>query len=547
VDREVRRWIWDSYAQCIVPESGCAVSFDPNSPGTMTLDESNAQVIEEPGVSAQPQWESCVNGSGTVIPTIAKPTGTEEGDLLLLFLSWYPPLTGSIEGGGFTQWYEAEASAERRGRIYYRWATASEPAEYTFNLEGPYICVSIHRFSNVYAAAPVDAHAEVGNLSGSSIDAPSVTTTGDDRLLVTFHTVFSNQAIGAVAGMTQRASFGNVVKGIVSTQELPVAGATGVKSASLPDAYPWVGMTVALSGPEEVAGGNYYRWELSDGVAHAIGIPLASESEAPYAYVLTTTDGFRAELRFPVSQGGTGEANELTLSVSDFDLGNPDGLVVPVGDVLTVYAHPCQYIPTAVPPDPPDDWPDDPYPACGATLADIAAALDDVRNRLDGLLLFSDAILRLVDALYGPWTGVVGQAQEDVSGHLGQFVSQALRAMSNYLPTHFDEVVLAEGVTGDAIVAGNYTRYRVHVTTVPTWAGWRGGDPRLFEVNSRAQQLGWCAFKADDAQLDNNLIVWENQVVVSPSGVGGNLYLHLVDGVVVDVYGVRELYTPRLA
>src|SRR3990172_6759261 len=331
-----------------------------------------------------------------------------------------------------------------------------------------------------------------------------------------------------------------------AADESPGAGETGTltwQNASNQTMMAWaVAVVAADSGM-----GDYYRWEVDDAQAWALGVPLPSESEPPYAYTGATTDGYRIELRFPASLGGSGEEDELVVSFSNFDLSAPAGLTIPYATVLDVVVHPCAYLPEPTPPAEPPDWPADPNAPTEATLAGIAAELDAMRERMAGLTQLLNAVLLLLGDIYGPWEGTYGQAQEFVTGHLGVLVRDALNAMSNYHPTGYTETLEQAGVTGDADIASSARHYRIDLTTIPAWARHRGGDVPVYDVNSRTQQLGWVQFREGDNLLDNIILVVDNQHVRCTIGAPTGLHVYLKPGVVASVYSLTEDYTARLS
>lgn len=105
-------------------------------------------------------------------------------------------------------------------------------------------------------------------------------------------------------------------------------------------------------------------------------------------------------------------------------------------------------------------------------------------------------------------------------------------------PSDPTETVLAVDVTGDWDDTGGYREYRIDLTTIPSWAGYRVGSPNLYEVNSRAHQLGWCMFGSGTAWEGWQLLVWPTQVVATHLTAPTKFHLELTNGVVADIYGV---------
>lgn len=80
--------------------------------------------------------------------------------------------------------------------------------------------------------------------------------------------------------------------------------------------------------------------------------------------------------------------------------------------------------------------------------------------------------------------------------------------------------------------------YRVHLSAIPTWAGYRLAEVPLYEVNSRLHQLGWCMFGTDDGWYNWQLLVWGDQVVACPGARATRFHLELADGVTAEVFRV---------
>jgi hypothetical protein len=98
--------------------------------------------------------------------------------------------------------------------------------------------------------------------------------------------------------------------------------------------------------------------------------------------------------------------------------------------------------------------------------------------------------------------------------------------------------LLASGITGDHTYTGSYPAYRVDVTAIPSWAGFRVAVPPLYEVNSRMHQLGWAMFGDDDSWEAWQLLVWQQQLCTTRIAVPARFHLFLAAGVVADLYGL---------
>jgi hypothetical protein len=260
-----------------------------------------------------------------------------------------------------------------------------------------------------------------------------------------------------------------------------------------------------------------------------------------------TDQGYWIEARFPESLGGT----------------EPEGLVMV--DVYN-YAQTTQFqhsFSETVPPlihvwvcnalelgdstfDPLDDL-SNPFPCPDGVTVTVEDALCSVLTILRSMAGYVFNINYLLGAIYGPWTATAGQAQELVEGNLGEFVQGAVQVLSNYRPTGMTENLVEAGITGDWTIAGLGMNFRINLTAIPVWTGHRESDPILYEVNRRAEQLGWYAFSANGMLTPWRQLTWDSQYLISPTPVTDAIHIHLMPGVTGTVYQVVETYTPVLA
>lgn len=150
------------------------------------------------------------------------------------------PYTTPVESG-WTAIDDDTTSAEGRYAAFWRVATGSEPSTYSFNQTGRTsgILVSIR---GADTSAPIDAFASNQSSSAvASINAPSVTATGADDLLLcaaAFFTVGGNSSAGTItdpSGMTplefvNSSGTSNGTAASATALTLTASGATGTKS-----------------------------------------------------------------------------------------------------------------------------------------------------------------------------------------------------------------------------------------------------------------------------------------------------------------------------
>jgi len=156
------------------------------------------------------------------------------------------------------------------------------------------------------------------------------------------------------------------------------------------------------------------------------------------------------------------------------------------------------------------------------------------------------SIKSAVDDMYGPWAGTVGQDGEYVEGNLGQFTRDALVAMSNYSPDHYTQTLVMAGAEEDGYLETGAKNIRVDITNIPGYAGERGGDPPLYEVNRRAEQLGWLTWEGSSGHTSPTLLVYGSQLCRCPLALASGVHVHLLPGLQADIYTVEETLVPKL-
>jgi len=322
------------------------------------------------------------------------------------------------------------------------------------------------------------------------------------------------------------------------------AGATGTMAASISLVRTW---ETALVGIKPGAGsGNYYRWKDDTGVQQGWHY-LTQELVEPYtAEEGETGTGYWIELRFPIDQGGTLEGDYITVDVWNF--AQSEGQQVTWESVIIPQIHVWDCNAWA----PEDDYSiedpgaDNPFPCPDGTIVTVEDALCSLLRIVQNIQGYLFNVNTLVADMSGPWNATVGQAQEPIAGTLGSFVQQAVTVMSNYSPSGFTDALVDSGVTGDlAIVAAGYN-YRIVTTTIPAYVGGRDSDPIVYEVARLKSQLGWYCFELDGMLTPWQQLIYADQYAIAPTPAVSGFRLHLMAGIVADVYSVVETYTPKL-
>ena len=135
----------------------------------------------------QPDWEVATTTTTDTICTINKPSGTQEGDLLILHCTINDEhgLTGPI---GWTILLPEVQDGKQTTASWYKIANASEPSSYDVTWSTIEVYVGgILRITGHNSADPI--HATATATGTGDVINPSVTTTKDDTLIIGFHGV----------------------------------------------------------------------------------------------------------------------------------------------------------------------------------------------------------------------------------------------------------------------------------------------------------------------------------------------------------------------
>ena len=180
--------------------------------------------------------------------TVARPSGVVAGDLLLATMEVDADPVTVTPPSGWTLLLDTPAAIGTadpwHAQIWYRIATASEPASYTWTVSGsPWVDIGLAAYGGVSATSPFDGFS--GRYAGvtTAPSTGSLTTTSPNDLVVALFIDFSSSTWTAGAGTTKRYDFdGNTSEDV--TQASP--GSTGVESATSSVAGPTTAQIVAL-------------------------------------------------------------------------------------------------------------------------------------------------------------------------------------------------------------------------------------------------------------------------------------------------------------
>ena len=171
------------------------------------------------------------------------PAGTLANDVMIASISTAPDTTVVSSPSGWTLIRQITQSNTNSSKLstYYKVASGSEPTSYTWSLSGAGFSGAaggMASFVGVDTTSPIDAETGVATPSGRDHDAPSVTTTLADGMLVTVHEMATSATWTPPSGMTEIVDAASLTptdaNGISIEMNYEIratAGATGTKSA----------------------------------------------------------------------------------------------------------------------------------------------------------------------------------------------------------------------------------------------------------------------------------------------------------------------------
>lgn len=188
---------------------------------------------------------SAANNANTASLSVVKPAGTAEGDLMIAFCAVYDLATFTLTPpAGWTQLL-IRVDVDTSGVIFYKIATASEPANYSFTVStSTRLAISISAYSNVNQTTPFGATIVGGAADGvatTSRTIASINTTAANSMLVYWSAAYESQPTVYPPGMTLR--FVTELVAVSLDEIIPVAGATGSRTVT-----------------QEALGGNRMAW-----------------------------------------------------------------------------------------------------------------------------------------------------------------------------------------------------------------------------------------------------------------------------------------------
>jgi YD repeat-containing protein len=184
---------------------------------------------------------SASNGAGATSLTLTKPTGTVEGDVMVAQVAVAGGSgTSTATPSGWTKIDGKNNSTSVRSVAYYRVATATEPASWSFGFGSSQDAAGgIAAYSGVKAASVVNAFASGTASSTTAHPAPSVSTTEAGTMVVAMFGLKQGITLSPPEGMAERwdtastgATASNRITASLADAPQAASGATGTRTAT---------------------------------------------------------------------------------------------------------------------------------------------------------------------------------------------------------------------------------------------------------------------------------------------------------------------------
>ncbi|WP_233595343.1 MULTISPECIES: cell wall anchor protein [Corallococcus] len=173
-------------------------SCGPQDSGTSSLPEQTGQDGVTAGVGTARQAVSTIayrsSSTASVVSntslTLAKPAGTVAGDVLLARIVNRNVVTAvATPPAGWTFLRSDQSASQIKAWVFYKVATASEPASYAFTLDSAsasHLAGSISAFSGANPTNPIDAQTGQKNGNSANLDTPALSTSTANGVAVWF-------------------------------------------------------------------------------------------------------------------------------------------------------------------------------------------------------------------------------------------------------------------------------------------------------------------------------------------------------------------------
>lgn len=218
-------------------------------------------------MAINPETSSSADVFGTSL-TIAKPSGTVEGDVLVAIVQATDPDTAITGPSGWTVIDEIRVDPSGtffRHSTWYKVAGASEPADYTWSGADTHWDGLITRWSGVDNSTPIDVQGTESEGESTSPNGTGVTTVTDDAMLLYLE---GNRDASVTntppTGMTEFVENNGRLTESLAYEEITTAGATGDRTGTLSASDTWAATLVALRPADvEVSDLNVRVWRAN--------------------------------------------------------------------------------------------------------------------------------------------------------------------------------------------------------------------------------------------------------------------------------------------
>lgn len=188
---------------------------------------------------------------------INKGAGAATGDVQVFVIAWWPSTSTITPPTGFTSLRSQANAGSMKQEVFAKRLDGSEGASFTFNSTGSEWRVGVGALyqSGTYTDAQPDvANSAQGDaIAQASQTAPSVTTTGTNRMLIWGHATENSVSISSSSGAASnfRAHLG---EGSLADALFASAGATGTTAPGGGGTQTYTGIHAALISDPDAAG-----------------------------------------------------------------------------------------------------------------------------------------------------------------------------------------------------------------------------------------------------------------------------------------------------
>jgi hypothetical protein len=218
-----------------------------------------------PAVPMITSFETAIGAGSNKPPKVNRPTGTVAGDLLIVGMMFEKGTnTTPTAPAGWALIRRTNESNNVGMATYYKVAGSSEPSSYTFSLtNGPKWSIGITRITGADPTNPIDVHAGLAGGPSFNADAPSLSTTVCNALVMAFYSNKKDATWTPAAGTTELYDRPNTQQGLTSNMmayySQPDAGITGSKTATASISDYWVAQQLAIKPVQHASGSSSGR------------------------------------------------------------------------------------------------------------------------------------------------------------------------------------------------------------------------------------------------------------------------------------------------